>query len=222
MIIRKLLSLALMLGLLGTGYVCAQQPQSAGSVPPAGVEKLGKVNFPTSCDPKVQAEFERGVAMLHSFWFPEGLKTFLAVLQADPSCSIAYWGIGVNRLLNPFTGQPQERFLLEGQAAVDKGKSIGAKTQLERDYLDAIGVLYEHNQTLWRTRVLAYEKAMEQLAQRYPDDREAAIFYALALNVASDPADKTYEKQLKAAAILEPIFKAQPRHPGVAHYLIHS
>jgi hypothetical protein len=194
-------------------------PKRAAGLPP---EQLGKVSFPTSCDPKVQAQFERGVALLHSFWFPEGRKTFLEVLAADPSCSIAYWGMGVNRLLNPFGGQPAEKVLLEGQAAVDKGLAAPAKTQRERDYIEAIAALYTHDRAPWRERVLRYEKAMEQLAQRYPEDKEAAIFYALALNVAADPNDKTYARQLKAAAILEPIFTALPNHPGVAHYLIHS
>ncbi len=185
-------------------------------------EQLGKVSFPTSCDPKVQQQFERGVALLHSFSFQLGRKAFDDVLEADSSCAIAYWGIGVNRLLNPFGGQPPEKGLSEGQAAGDEGKALGAKTQRERDYIDAIRVLYEHNRTSWRERLLAYERAMEQLAQRYPEDGEAAIFYALALNLAADPADKSYARQLKAASVLEPIFAAQPNHPGVAHYLIHS
>jgi tetratricopeptide (TPR) repeat protein len=194
-------------------------PKQAAGRPP---EQLGKVSFPTSCDPKVQAQFERGVALLHSFWFPEGRKTFLDVLKADPSCSIAFWGMAVNRMLNPFNGQPAEKVLLEGQAAVEKGLAVSAKTQRERDYVEAIAALYTHDRAPWRERVLRYEKAMEQLAQRYPEDKEAAIFYALALNVAADPNDKTYARQLKAAAILEPIFAAQRDHPGVAHYLIHS
>ncbi|HTP94967.1 MAG TPA: hypothetical protein VMK05_03910 [Burkholderiales bacterium] len=197
----------------------AHEADAAGDRPP---EKLGQVHFPTSCDPQVQPEFERGVALLHSFWFPEGLKTFREVLKADPSCAVAYWGIGVNRLLNPFGGQPAEAVLLQGQEAVDKGLALGAKTQRERDYLAAIATLYAHDRAPWRERVVRYEQAMEQLARRYPDDKEAAIFYALALNVASDPADKTYARQLKAAAILERIFVEQPDHPGVAHYLIHS
>jgi hypothetical protein len=193
-------------------------PQATGRAP----EQLGSVRFPTSCDPKVQARFERGVALLHSFWFPEGRKAFLEVLEADPSCSIAYWGLGVNRLLNPFGGQPAEKVLLEGQAAVDKGLAAPAKTQRERDYIEAIAAFYTHDRAPWRERALRYEKTMEQLAARYPQDSEAAIFYALALNIAADLNDKTYSRQLKAAAILEPIFAAHPDHPGVAHYLIHS
>jgi tetratricopeptide (TPR) repeat protein len=192
--------------------------------PPSGrpPELLGKVHFPTSCDARVQPAFERGVALLHSFWFPEARKVFMQVVQDDPSCAIAYWGIGVNRLLNPFGGQPPEKALLEGQAAVDKGLATPAKTQRERDYVEAIASLYAHDRAPWNERVLRYEQAMERLVARYPNDAEAAIFYALALNVAADPNDKTYARQLKAAAILEPIFAKQPDHPGVAHYLIHS
>jgi len=212
--IRNLLLVVSLVLLPSSGI--AQTPEAAGS------EKLGKVSFPTSCDPKVQAQFERGVALLHSFSVQVGRKVFEDVLKADPSCAIAYWGIGVNRLLNPFGGQPPENVLLDGQAAVDKGKAIGAKTQRERDYIEAIGVLYEHGMAPWRSRVLTYEKAMERLAQRYPDDPEASIFYALALNIAADLSDQTYAKQLKAAAVLELIFATQPDHPGVAHYLIHS
>jgi hypothetical protein len=159
---------------------------------------------------------------LHSFWFPAGRKAFLEVLKADPSCAIAYWGLGVNRMLNPFNGQPAENVLLEGQAAAQKGLALPAKTQRERDYVEAIATLYTPDRSPWQERVLRYEKAMAQLASRYPHDREAAIFYALALNVAADPNDKTYARQLQAAAILEPIFAAQPEHPGAAHYLVHS
>jgi hypothetical protein len=218
---RQALILGAVLSGLAAQAVLAHDvdPKQAAGRPP---EQLGKLSFPTSCDPKVQAQFERGVTLLHSFWFPEGRKALLDVLNADPSCSIAYWGIGVNRMLNPFGGQPAEKVLLEGQAAVDKALAAPAKTQRERDYVEAIAALYTHGQAPWRERVLKYEKAMEQLAQRYPEDKEAAIFYALALNVAADPNDKTYARQLKAAAILEPIFAAQPDHPGVAHYLIHS
>jgi len=190
----------------------------AGKAP----EQLGKVNFPTSCAAQVQPLFERGVALLHSFWFPEARTVFQQVLKDDPGCTIAYWGLGVNRLLNPFGGQPPERILLEGQAAVDRGLAMPAKTQRERDYLEAIAALYTHDKAPWQERVRRYEQSMERLAARYPEDAEAAIFYALALNVAADANDKTYARQLKAAALLEPIFAAQPDHPGVAHYLIHS
>jgi hypothetical protein len=194
-------------------------PAASAGRPP---QQLGKVSFPTSCAPAVQDAFARGVALLHSFWFPEARSVFQQVVKDDPACAIAYWGLGLNRLLNPFGGQPPEKVLLEGQAAVDQGLAMPAGTRRERDYLEAIATLYTHDKAPWRERVLRYEQAMERLAARYPDDTEAAIFYALALNVAADANDKTYARQLKAAAILEPIFAAQPDHPGVAHYLIHS
>jgi predicted Zn-dependent protease len=216
---RALFFCAVLSGLATQAVLAHDGPGQAAPQPP---QQLGKVNFPTSCDAKVQAQFERGVALLHSFWFPEGLKAMQAVIAADPSCTIAYWGIGVNRMLNPFGGQPADRVLFEGQAAVDLALAFPAKTQRERDYVEAIAAIYTHDKTPWRARVLKYEKAMERLAQRYPEDKEASIFYALALNTAADLKDKTYARQLKAAAILEPIFAAQPDHPGVAHYLIHS
>src|SRR5688572_6256579 len=214
------LGFAFLFGL--TSYAWSQHHDHAEPTgrPP---EQLGKVNFPTSCDPKVQPLFERGVALLHSFWFQEGSKTFNAVLQQDPNCAIAYWGIGVNRLLNPFGGQPGPKFYQEGAAAVAKGKAMPAKTQRERDYIDAVAVLYDDstNRT-WREKLLAYENAMAELVKRYPDDKEAAVFYAVALNIAHDFSDKTYAKPLKAAAILEALFKQMPDHPGVTHFLIHS
>src|SRR5215831_9106741 len=186
-------------------------------------EKLGTVNFSTSCNAAAQQEFTRAVALLHSFWFSQAIKGFEAALQADPSCGIAYWGGAVARLGNPLAGPPPVKDLELGAAAVAKGKTVGAGTQRELDYIAAIETFYkDHDKIDHRTRALYYEKAMESLAARYPEDREAAIFYALALNITLNPNDKTYAKQLKAAAILEAAFKEQPNHPGVAHYLIHS
>ncbi|MFZ1001575.1 MAG: tetratricopeptide repeat protein, partial [Pseudolabrys sp.] len=133
----------------------------------------------------------------------------------------AYWGIALSVLLNPHVAPPAKN-LADGAAAIAKGKSVGAKTERERDYIDALAVMYaDYDKVDHRTRILAYAKAMEQLAQRYPQDDEAQIHYALALNTSASPADKTYANQLKGAAILEPIFARQPQHPGVAHYLIH-
>ena len=186
-------------------------------------ERLGKVNFPTSCSPTVQAQFERAVALQHSFWFAEAIKGFNAVAAADPSCGIAHWGSAVASLGNPLGGPPVARDLQEGAAAVARAKAAGAKTQRELDYIAAIETFYKDADTVdHKTRAVAYEKAMEALAQKYPTDREASIFYALALNITLNPNDKTYANQLKAASILEAVFAEQPEHPGVAHYLIHS
>ena len=157
----------------------------------------------------------------HSFWYRASQKTFEEVLKADPECAIAYWGIALSLLWNPHT-TPAAKNLAEGAAALAKAKSIGAKTERERDYLAALGAMYaDYDKVDHRTRLLAYAKAMEALAARYPNDDEAQIHYALALNTSAPPADKTYANQLKGAAILEQIAKRQPLHPGVAHYLIH-
>ena len=183
--------------------------------------KLGKVHFETSCNPQAQKLFDRAMLYQHSFWYRASQKVFDDVLKADPECGIAYWGIALSLLLNPHVAPPAKN-LAEGAAIIAKGKSVGAKTQRERDYIDALAVMYaDYDKVDHRTRNVAYAKAMEQLAQRYPNDDEAQIHYALALNTSASPADKTYANQLKGAAILEPIFARQPQHPGVAHYLIH-
>jgi len=186
-------------------------------------EGLGMVNFPTSCSQAAQKEFTRAVALLHSFWFSHAIAGFEAAAQADPSCGIAYWGGAVSRLGNPLAGPPPAKDLELGAATIAKGKTVGAKTQRELDYIAAIEVFYKDHDTVdHRARAQRYEKAMESLSARYPQDREAAIFYALALNITLNPNDKTYANQLKAAAILEKVFAVEPNHPGVAHYLIHS
>ena len=188
-----------------------------------GPEKLGKVNFPTSCAAAVQADFERAVALLHSFWFGPAIKGFNSVAQADPSCGIAHWGAAVAWLGNPLAGPPVARGLSEGSAAVARARAAGAKTQRELDYIAAIEAFYkDHDKVEHKTRAVAYEKAMEALSQKYPGDLEASIFYALALNATLNPTDKTYANQLKAAAVLEKVFAKYPEHPGVAHYMIHS
>jgi tetratricopeptide (TPR) repeat protein len=208
------------LGALVTVFVLLLALPAAAQQP---AEKLGTVNFPTSCSPAAQAEFTRAVALLHSFWFQHAIKGFEAAAMADPSCGIAGWGAAVAWLGNPLAGPPPAKNVELGAGTVARAKSMGAKTQRELDYIAAIEVFYkDHDKVDHRTRAVAYEKAMEALAARYPQDREAAIFYALALNITLNPNDKTYANQLKAAAILDPVFKQQPDHPGVAHYLIHS
>src|SRR5712671_1152699 len=199
---------------LSTGLALAQPAHADDTT-------LGKVNFETSCKPEAQKLFNQGMLYQHSFWYRASQRVFEDVLKADPECGIAYWGVALSLLWNPHAAPPAKN-LAEGAAAITKGKSVGAKTARERDYLDALGVMYaDYEKVDHRTRVQAYAKAMEQLAQRYPNDDEAQIHYALALNTSASPADKTYASQLKGAAILEPIAIRQPEHPGVAHYLIH-
>ncbi len=184
-------------------------------------EKLGKVHFEVSCTPAAQELFDRAMLYQHSFWYRASKGAFEDVAKTDPACAMAYWGIALSMLWNPHTPPPQKN-LAEGAAALAKGNSVGAKTQRERDYLDALGAMYaDHDKVDHRTRVQAYAKAMEQVALRYRDDDEAQIYYALALNISASPADKTYASQLEGADILEQIASRQPQHPGVAHYLIH-
>jgi tetratricopeptide (TPR) repeat protein len=183
--------------------------------------KLGQMHFETSCNPQAQQHFDRAMLYQHSFWYRASQVAFEDALKADPECGIAHWGIALSLLWNPHVPTPTKN-LVEGAAAIAKGQQINAKSQRERDYIDALAVMYaDHEKVNHFTRVVAYATAMERLAQRYPQDDEAQIHYALALNTSASPSDKTYANQLKGAAILEPIFVRQPRHPGVAHYLIH-
>ena len=182
---------------------------------------LGQVRFPTSCAASTQPVFERGVALLHSFWYEEALKTFTTVTASDPSCAMGYWGIGMS-VYYPLWQPPSEAMLTRGRTAVEKAGTLAA-TPREKDYITALATFYRDSDKLdHRTRAVTYEKAMEQVSLRYPEDREAAVFYALALDATAPPTDKTYANQLKAAAILEKVFVEQPNHPGVAHYIIHS
>lgn len=223
MFVRRIPSLALLLGLLGTGHVCAQQQQPAGAAAPPSAEKLGKVSFPTSCDPRVQAEFERGVAMLHSYWFSYAGKTFRGILQQDPNCAMAYWGVAVDLLGNSLAAPPQLKNTQAAAEALEKARAIGAKTQRERDWIEALGVYYrDHDKVPLETRLEAYNKAMEQLTQRYPNDYEAKVYYALTLQASASKNDTTYANQRKSAAILEKLYEQNPQHPGVSHFLIHA
>jgi len=186
-------------------------------------DKVGRVNFPTSCDPKVQAQFERGVAMLHSYWFIQARKTFEAVLQQDPNCAIAYWGIALDLLGNSLVGPPPLKTLQAAWEALEKARAIGAKTERERDWIEALSAYYrDYDKVALDARLAAYTKAMERMTQRYPDDFEAWTYYALTLQASASKADKTYSNQLKAASILEKQLQQNPQHPGVAHYLIHA
>jgi hypothetical protein len=189
---------------------------------PTTGEKLGAVEFAISCNAEAQQRFTRAVAILHSFWYEEAVKAFTGVAEADPGCAMAWWGVAMSHWYQLWYPPPPPA-LKAGAAAVAKAETIGGKTERERGYIAAIAAFYGNSDTLdHRTRALAYQEAMASLHQRYPDDREAAIFYALALDGTVLPGDKSLTNQKKAAAILEPIFAEQPDHPGVAHYLIHS
>jgi tetratricopeptide (TPR) repeat protein len=187
-------------------------------------EKLGKVDFPNSCSPAVQEKFLRGVAMLHSFYYSAGQRAFEEVAAEDNSCAIAAWGYASILMSNPLQGIGASAKSADlAQAAIDKGRQMGAKTQRERDYLEAVAAYYEDfSNRSERARQLARANAYEALAAKYPGDDEAQIFYALYLAGTQTATDQTYSAYLKAAGILERQFAKHPDHPGVAHYLIHS
>jgi hypothetical protein len=187
-------------------------------------ERLGTVHFVTSCSREAEPEFDRAVALLHSFEFSRAIAGFNAALKSDPTCGIAYWGIALSQWSNPFaTGLKDKSQLQAGRASVAVGISTGARTERERGYLGAVARLYaDFENTPQPARLIAYRDAMEALAAKYPADPEAQIFYALAIAASEDPADKTYAGRLKAGAILEKLFQQEPDHPGLAHYIIHT
>ena len=186
-------------------------------------EKLGRVTFATSCSPAVRDDFNRAVALLHSFEFRHAMEGFTRVLERDDSCAIAHWGIALCHWGNPFGGVKTGPALERGLAAAQKGLSTGSPTPRERGFLEAAAALFKDSATTpHRDRTLAYEKAMERVQRESPDDIEARMFYALAVSQAALLTDKTYGNQLKAGAILEPLFEQHPEHPGLAHYIIHA
>lgn len=187
-------------------------------------EKLGTVHFATSCNDVAQKEFDRSVALLHSFQFSQAIDGFNAALRDDQSCAIAYWGISLSQWSNPFApGLKDVSQLEDGRHAAERGQTIGAPTQRERAYIAAVSKLYaDFEKTPQQVRLLAYRDAMAELASQYPQDQEASIFYALALADSEEPTDKTYASRLKAGAILEALFAKDPDHPGLAHYIIHT
>jgi len=212
----KLFGLALAVVLFAPAAALAQHEHPGG-------EKLGTVNFETSCQPATRADFSRGMALLHSFEFGPAIDMFNKVLGADPNCAIAYWGIALSHWSNPFGGIKTGPLLDRGLAAAQKGLATGKPTPREKAYLDAVNQLYANATTIsHRDRTLAYAKAMDAVQRQYRDDIEARIFYALALDQAALPTDKTYALQLQAAEILEPLWKKYPDHPGLAHYIIHT
>ena len=185
--------------------------------------QLGKLSFPTTCSAQAAPQFELGLRWLHSFEYDRAEKEFVNAAAADRGCAIAHWGVAMANY-HPLWAPPTEAELAEGKAAVAKARAAGAKTKREQDYIAAIGGFYDQSETLdHKTRALAYNSAMAQLHERYPADREAAVFYALS-QVAAGTLDKdpTYAREKSAAAILDSVLKAEPDHPGVAHYLIHS
>jgi len=197
----------------------AASGQSAGKAP----EQLGKVSFANSCAPAVQASFERAVALLHSFWWQEGERAFRRVLEQDPSCAIATWGIATILIGNTFATGPTPAQAQQAKEAIERGRAIGAKTERERTFIEAVAEYYERfGDRPHGARIKSLSDAFEIVAKRFPGDDEAQIFSAIYLTATQSPSERTFASALKAAALLEVQFKKHPDHPGVAHYLIHS
>lgn len=213
---RKLVFSSLLLACIAAPVALAQED----TVKP---EQLGEVNFPVSCNVAAQQEFNRAMALFHSFWFDPAKASFARVLQHDPECGMAHWGISIMSMGNPFTWSTNPNASKVGAPAAAEAGRVGAKSERERDYIAALGTFFKDWETTeFRPRAVAFEKAMGGVAAKYPKDDEAQILYALALNITALPTDKSFANQRKAAAILEPLLKKYPNHPGVAHYLIHT
>jgi tetratricopeptide (TPR) repeat protein len=184
-------------------------------------ERLGTVSFSVSCAPEEQAAFNRGVALLHDFWYAEAQPQFERIAKADPGCAMAHWGIAMS-VFHEIWDRPDEASMKLGWAEMQKAEAIGAKTERERGYIQALAAFYQPENANYAARVTAYSTAMSQLYQKYPDDVDAGAFYALSLLASEAPGDTSLTQEHKAMAVLVPLFAKYPDHPGVIHYIIHS
>jgi len=210
---------------LFAAFLCFRLPAEAqdGHQHQTHSDKIGRVNFSVSCSAKAQEQFNHAVAWLHSFEYEDAEKVFTEVTITDPQCAMGYWGIAMSHY-HQIWAPPSATELQKGLSAVEKAKAAGAQTERERDYIAAIEVFYKDSAKLdHRTRALAYNESMERLYLRYPSDREARVFYALTLIARGMmTSDKSYPNEKKAAQILNAVLAAEPEHPGVIHYIIHS
>jgi hypothetical protein len=185
-------------------------------------EKLGQVSFPISCNPAVQQQFDRGVALLHSFAYLPAENVFRGVAEQDPGCAMAHWGTAMSEFHQLWEPPLSPATQSIGQHEIHLALQIGSTSKREREFINALDVIYEDPSLPYRTRALNYEHAMQQVAADNKEDIEAQVFYALALLANASPADKTHANQKRAADLLEPLFRAHPQHPGIPHYLIHA
>ncbi len=188
------------------------------------LEEVGEVHFSISSDrPETQEEFNRATAMLYSFAYPQARKAFYDLTMRDPKCAMAYWGIAMSYFHPIWQEVPTPEDVKTSLKAIRNAKYVGIKTNREKDYIASIEAFYMESDSIdYPTRVLNYEKAMEQMVLRYPDDDEAKVLYALVLDATALKTDKTYAKQKKAGELLLKVFAKQPNHPGIVHYIIHA
>lgn len=186
-------------------------------------KQFGTVDFETSCSGKVKKDFNLSMALLHSFEYDESEKMFSKIIDEEPGCAMAYWGVAMSNYHQVWPSPPTQAELEKGNKAIAVAQSLTQKTERETDYINAIALFYKNwNSIDHRTRAVKFEQAMEKIYQKYSTDREAAIFYALALDGSANPADKSFTNQRKAGAILTGLYRAEPDHPGIVHYIIHS
>ncbi len=204
--------------------VALQEHHHAGGGAAVGPEKLGQVSFPISCAEAVRKPFERAVALLHSFQYEAARQGFREVARQDPNCAMAYWGEAMSLYHQLWDWSPSPKTLNDGWKAARKAQSLSAPTPRERAYIDAIAAYYRdpNRKEVYRVRAGAYRDAMRKVYQNYPEDGEAAAFYALSLFASDPPKDQELAARREAIAILHRLFAAQPDHPGAAHYLIHA
>ncbi|MEO5943379.1 MAG: tetratricopeptide repeat protein [Ferruginibacter sp.] len=184
--------------------------------------QFGSVSFDVTCDKKEKNDFNLAIELLHSFEYDEAEKVFAKIIDATPGCAMAYWGVAMCNFHALWT-PPTEAELIKGEKAIEIAKSITNRSAIESGYINALGLFYKDWKTTNHlTRCVNWENAMEKLHSSYPDDKEAAIFFALSLDASANPKDKTYKNQKKAGAILEALYKIEPNHPGVIHYIIHT
>ncbi|UII79309.1 lipopolysaccharide assembly protein LapB [Flagellimonas sp. CMM7] len=184
-------------------------------------ESFGEVNFSLSCSYETRATFDLALSLLHSFEYAEAEKAFVKVIDMDPNCAMAYWGVSMS-IFQSLWMQSDLSYLEKGEKLLKLANKL-PKSDLEKDYLDAISVFYKDWDSIDKlTRQRMYEKKMEELYNKHEGDTEAAVFYALAIRAAADPNDKSYSRQKKSGKILEDLFVEQPNHPGIAHYIIHN
>lgn len=185
-------------------------------------KEFGSVEFSTSCSDKVKKDFNLAMTLLHSFEYDEAEKVFAKIIQQEPQCAMAYWGVAMSNY-HPLWAPPSQAELVKGSKAIAIAKSLTKTSRRETEYIEAIGVFYnEWDKKDHKTRCLAFEKEMEKIHIKYPKDKEAAIFYALSLDASALPTDKTFKNQKKAFRILSSLYPGQPDHPGIVHYIIHS
>jgi tetratricopeptide (TPR) repeat protein len=209
--------------LMTTAGIWALAALGACAKEPAHSHGTGTVTFPVSCDAEAQARMNHAVAALHSFWFPEARKLFESVVQADAGCGIAYWGIAMTHFGNPMAGGSSAEGQAAGWDAAQKAQGAGGSSERDRAYIAAAVALFQDHATLGnRARMLKYEASMKQIVDRFPDDTEAQIFHSIFRVANAPPTDLTFAQQKEAAQVLNRLYRQQPNHPGLAHYIIHA